>query len=295
MNPRRNPTDKTSRAPSVLVLGRARARAGAIQKALERYGIRTESLGWRASSSGLWRLGARTPEAVVMDVPPPVRADQVEFLQRLRDRWEHVPQIAITWGASPSVLTSLLAVGVDDFVSAENAWAELVVRLRRQLRRVSALAAVAITGPDAMRLDEARRLVSANGRRVALTTREFEVFRCLVENGHRTLTREAILEAVWGDGDDRPSSPGIVGVYVLYLRRKLGKLGLAHALRTVKGEGYNFQAPTDYWAPGMSSALAGSGAGAGDLDAPVAAGDGDVHVPAKTQQDADQAVRRKAL
>jgi DNA-binding response OmpR family regulator len=295
MSYRRKPSQKASQVPTVLVLGRVRARTAAIQKSLERYGIHTESVGWRASSSGLWRMGARAPHAIVMDAPPPVRADQVEFLQRLRDRWEQVPQLVITWGATPSVLTSLLAVGVDDFVSAEHAWAELVVRLRRQLRRVSALPAMVAAGPEFMQLDSGRRTVHANGRHVVLTTREFEVFRCLVERGGATLTRGEILELVWGDADERPSSPGIVGVYVLYLRRKLTKLGLAHALRTVKGEGYNFQAPGNYWAPGEASPLAGRRPRAGNLDPAVAARDGDVHVAAEPEQNPEQAVRREAL
>ena len=265
-----------------------------MQRALERYGIHTEWLAWR-SSAALWRLGARTPHAIVMDVPPPVTADHVEFLHRLRDRWERVPQIVVTWGATPSVLTSLLAVGVDDFVSSEDGWVELVVRLRRQLRRVSALTTPFAAGPDVMQLDAARRAVTASGRRVQLTNREFEVFRCLADRGGQVLTREQILELVWGNGQDRPSSPGIVGVYVLYLRRKLSKLGLAHALRTVKGEGYTFQAPGSYWAPGDPSALSGRRSGALDRDASVAAGDRDVHVAAQAEQDPHQAIRREAL
>ncbi|MDE3216529.1 MAG: winged-helix domain-containing protein [Gemmatimonadota bacterium] len=294
MSPRRKPSSKASSLPTVLVLGRSRGRVSAIQRALERYGVRTSVLGWRASSSGLWRLGARAPQAIVLDVPPPVQADHVEFLQKLRDRWEQVPQVVVTRGASPSALTSLLAVGVDDFVSGDSGWVELVVRVRRQLRRVSALMPPA-EGPETMRLDPARRVVTANGRRVALTTRECEVLRCLVERGGAVLTREEILEIVWDNAAARPTSPGIVGVYVLYLRRKLGKLGLAHALRTVKGEGYSFQAPGGYWAPGTVSALPGRGTDARDADPAIAARDGDVDVAAEAKQNPEQPVRREAL
>ncbi len=137
--------------------------------------------------------------------------------------------------------------------------------------------------------------MAANGRRVVLTTREFEVLRCLVDRGGTTLTRDEILDIVWDSADARPTSPGIVGVYVLYLRRKLGKLGLAHALRTVKGEGYSFQAPGSYWAPGKVSALPGRGTDARDPDPAVAAGDGDVDVAAEPKHDPDQPVRREAL
>ncbi|HEY5219950.1 MAG TPA: hypothetical protein VIJ16_09070, partial [Gemmatimonadaceae bacterium] len=131
----RNPIQPPSQIPIVLVIGRSRARVIAVRRALDRYGISTTTMDWRAPASGLWRLGSKTPHVIVVDIPPPVTADHVDMLTRLRDRWEHAPQIALTAKAGPSVLTSLLAVGVDDFVSSENSWAELVVRLRRQLRR----------------------------------------------------------------------------------------------------------------------------------------------------------------
>ena len=289
----------------VLVLGRVRPRVVALTRALERYGITARTLGWRASSSGLWRMAAQPPNAVVLDAPPPVTAEYIEILHRVRDRWEHAPQIVVAPGASPSVLTSLLAVGVDDFVATDDSWAEVIIRLRRQLRRVSPLAMPMTMGPDGMQLDPARRTVSANGRSVTLTTTEFNVFRCLTESGGTTLSREEILRRVWGDTDEGPSTPGIVGVYVLYLRRKLIKVGLAHALRTVKGEGYSFQAPGEYWAPARSltpagGAGSGSRSGTGDLHPPATArhagaANDDLDVAPQPKKNSNQPVRRKAL
>ncbi len=305
MSRKRKPSPVSVQAPTVLVLGRVRTRVTALSRALERYGIVTRTLGWRASSSGLWRLAAQPPNAVVLDAPPPVTAEYIEVLHRVRDRWEHVPQIVIAPGASPSVLTSLLAVGVDDFVATDNASAEVVIRLRRQLRRVLPLAMPMTMGPDGMQLDAARRTVTANGRSVTLTTTEFNVFRCLTESGGTTLSREEILRRVWGNAKDGPSTPGIVGVYVLYLRRKLIKVGLAHALRTVKGAGYSFQAPGEYWAPARALTSTGGGAsrsrsGAGDLHASATArhagaANDDLDVATQPKKDANQPVRRKAL
>ncbi|HEX8726094.1 MAG TPA: winged helix-turn-helix domain-containing protein [Gemmatimonadaceae bacterium] len=281
-----------------------RPRVAALTRALERYGITARTIGWRASSSGLWRMSAQPPNAVLLDAPPPVTAEYIEVLHRLRDRWEHAPQIVIAPGASPSVLTSLLAVGVDDFVATDESTAEVIIRLRRQLRRVLPLATPMTMGPDGMQLDAARRTVSANGRSVTLTTTEFNVFRCLTDSGGTTLTREQILRCVWGDTADGPATPGIVGVYVLYLRRKLVKVGLAHALRTVKGEGYRFQAPGEYWAPARSLTPAGGSsgtrAGAGDLHPSAVARDSaaandDLDVAAQPKKNPDQPVRRKAL
>jgi len=305
MSRKRKSSRVSLQVPTVLVLGRVRTRVTSLVRALERYGIVTRTLAWKASSSGLWRMGAQTPHVVVVDIPAPVTADHVEVLQRLRDRWDHVPQIVIAPGASPSLLTSLLAVGVDDFVASDDAWAELIVRLRRQLRRVSPLATPMTMGPDGMQLDAAHRTVSANGRTVTLTTREFDVFRCLTESGATTLSREEILRRVWGNAKNHPSSPGIVGVYVLYLRRKLTKLGLAQALRTAKGRGYSFQAPGEYWAPPRTLAPAGSarvGSRPGSRDLHPAApargrrtSNDDLDTPAEPKKNADQAVRRKAL
>lgn len=257
MTRRAKPAKAPTQSPRVLVLGRVRARVPEVRRVLERYGMVTTTIGWRASASELWRLGADAPHAIVVDIPPPVTAQQVDVLQHLRDRWEHVPQVVVTGASDPSLLTSLLAVGVDDFVTRSNTWAELVVRVRRQLRRVTPLATPLTIGPDGLHLDDIRRTVSAHGRTVRLTSREFEVFRCLVEAGGATVPRSAILRAVWGNGKRRSPAAGIVGVYVLYVRRKLTKVGLAHALRTVKGEGYSFQAPGEYWAPVGELATAG--------------------------------------
>lgn len=290
--------------PTVLVIGRVRARVAADQRLLERYGLVTVTLAWKATTSGLWRLGAMAPDAVVVDIPPPVTADHIEVLHRLRDRWDTVPQIVVTSGASSSVLTSLLAVGVDDFVCGDNRSAELVVRLRRQLRRVSPHALPMPLGSETLEYDGVRRTVAANGRCIALTSREFEVFRCLIETPDTLLSREQILERVWGKGHDQPGASGIVGVYVLYLRRKLAKLGLAHALRTVKGKGYAFLAPSSYWtsAPNSATATSGSPLGLGHRDlhaaSPGQAGgapNDDLDVSAKPKEHADQPVRREAL
>lgn len=305
MSRKRKPTPVSIQVPTVLVLGRVRTRVTTLRRILERYGISTRTLGWRASSSGLWRMSAQPPDAVVLDAPAPVTAEYIETLHRVRDRWEDAAQIVIAPGASPSVLTSLLAVGVDDFVATDSGIPELIIRLRRQLRRVSPLALPMKMGPDAMQLDPARRTVTANGRSVTLTTTEFNVFRCLAESRGTTLSRGDILRRVWGRAKNAPSAPSLVGVYVLYIRRKLIRVGLAHALRTVKGAGYSFQAPGEYWAP--ESALAPTGAtrarsrpGTGDLHPAAATGharsaDDDFDVSTKPKQNANQSVRRKTL
>lgn len=308
MSPRRKPDRIPSQLPTVLIVGRSRSRVTTLERALGRYGIFTTTLAWRSSAAGLWRLGAKTPHVIVVDLPPPITADHVEALQRLRDRWEHAPQVVVTSEANASVLTSLLAVGVDDFVSCDGnwAWGELIVRIRRQLRRAAPAAGPLSVGPDGMRLDAAKRTVSANGQHVTLTTREFEVFRCLVEGGGGTLSREDVLRQVWGDAEDCPPTPGIVGVYVLYLRRKLGKVGLAQALRTVKGKGYSFQAPGRYWDPSAAAGSAPASARArrrsrsrnlhpSPTTGNARAANDDLDVSSETKKDSDKAVRRKAL
>ncbi len=306
MSPRRKPDRIPSQLPTVLIVGRVRSRVATLERALGRYGIFTTTLAWRSSAAGLWRLGAKTPHVIVADLPPPIAADHVEALQRLRDRWERVPQVVVTSEANASVLTSLLAVGVDDFVSCDGdwAWGELIVRIRRQFRQAAPMAGPLSVGPDGMQLDPASRTVSANGQHVTLTTREFAVFRCLVDSGGATLSREDVLQQVWGDAEECPPTPGIVGVYVLYLRRKLGKVGLAQALRTVKGKGYSFQSPGRYWEADAGSAPASARAGgrsrSGDLHSTATTGNAraandDLDVSTEPKKNSDQAVRRKAL
>jgi DNA-binding response OmpR family regulator len=226
-------TARPRSARDVLLVGANRRRIAFLGRALESYGFDVQPVVCN-SRSAPYRVPARTPKVIVADAPPPVTARHVDLLLHLRQRWESVPMIAMTANDNPSVLTGLLALGIDDFTSHSSQVADLVVRLRRQLVRAGA----GTNGSAAMLCDAIRHTVVANGRTVALTTREFGLYSCLAEQANKPVSRREIVRRVWGERTVSRSLHVAVGVYVFHLRQKLGKLGLGRLVHTVRGEGY---------------------------------------------------------
>jgi DNA-binding response OmpR family regulator len=231
---KRQPVRAGSRsARDVLLVGANRRRIASLGRALQSYGFDVQPVVCNSSSVDR-RVSAKRPKVIIADAPPPVTARHVDLLMHLRERWQSVPMIAMTASDNPSVLTGLLALGVDDFTSHSRQLADLVVRVRRQLARVG-------SGPNGgatMLCDAIRQTVVSNGRTVALTTREFGLYSCLAERANQPVSRREIVRRVWGERTVSRSLHAAVDVYVFHLRQKLGKLGLGHVVRTVRGQGY---------------------------------------------------------
>jgi DNA-binding response OmpR family regulator len=221
----------------VLLVGHNRRRITRLAAALERYAFDVQTIVCTAASAAL-RLPARPPRVIVADALPPVTARHVDLLFQLRQRWERVPLIAVTACDDASVLTGLLAIGVDEFASFSSPPADLVVRLRRQLQGARVAAGENAYGTSGLGCDVVRHTVRANGRSVQLTTREFQLYSCLAGRPNAPVSVDVIVRNVWGERATRPGLAGPVGVYVFHLRRKLAKLGFGDAVRTVRGKGY---------------------------------------------------------
>jgi DNA-binding response OmpR family regulator len=172
-------------------------------------------------------------DVVVLDVGLPDLSG-LEVARRLRAAGSAVPIIMLT--ARDAVMDRVrgLDAGADDYLVKPFAFEELSARLRALARRQPTVPAMALTcGPIA--LDEARREVTVDGRRVELSQREFALLECLVRHPDQVLSRDQLLDHAWPFGV--AVTPNSVDAYVALLRRKLGAGGAVH-LETIRGVGY---------------------------------------------------------
>jgi len=177
-------------------------------------------------------------DLVVLDIGLP-GMDGFALLDQLRSQGSRVPVIVLTARDSVSDTVGALEGGADDYMPKPFRFAELSARVRLRLRQASA-AAAALDGVDALAaggvaLDLRTRRASVAGRAVELSAREFALAEIFLRNAGQVLSREQLLDHVWGLDFDPGSN--VVDVYVGYLRRKLG----AGCITTVRGMGYRFE------------------------------------------------------
>jgi two-component system, OmpR family, response regulator len=178
---------------------------------------------------------------VLLDLTLPGK-DGLEVLSEIRRRQPDLPVIVLTARAAIEQRVEGLDRGANDYVTKPFAFEELLARVRAQLRapgqpESSALEAAGI------RMDLRTRRVERDGREVQLTAREFELLAYLLRHPDQVLSREQILNAVWGFDFD----PGtkVLEVYIGYLRRKLGDDGAdgTDPIETVRNVGYRLRVP----------------------------------------------------
>jgi DNA-binding response OmpR family regulator len=168
--------------------------------------------------SALRELYASRPDLLALDVEMP-KMDGWATLERVRDLSD-VPVLMLTARASELERVRGLRAGADDYLVKPFGNQELAARVQALLRRGGGRTARPENYKDAlMSVDFAQRSVSCEGRQVALTPLEFALLRTLLEHPNQVLSREQLLELVWGD--EYAVSPAEVKVYIGYLRRKL--------------------------------------------------------------------------
>jgi DNA-binding response OmpR family regulator len=160
-----------------------------------------------------------------------------DVLDQLRAQGSRMPVIVLTARDSVTDTVSALDGGADDYMSKPFRFAELLARVRVRLRQ-----AQDVVGPaddelrvGDLRLDLRTRRATVAGREVDLSTREFALAEMFLRNPGQVLSREQLLDHVWGYDFDPGSN--VVDVYVGYLRRKLG----TSAISTVRGVGYRLE------------------------------------------------------
>ena len=177
------------------------------------------------------------PDLIVLDVMLP-GMDGVEVLSQLR-RESPVYVILLTAKAEETDKIVGLSVGADDYLTKPFSPRELVARIKAALRRLrsgQALPDQAVLAFPHVRIDTGSHKVSVDDRQVELTSIEFELLRALAEHAGRVLSREQLLEKVWGY--DYYGEVRVVDVHVGHIRRKLGD---DRFIATVRGAGYRFE------------------------------------------------------
>ncbi len=181
-------------------------------------------------------ITARRPDAVILDVMMP-KLDGLATCRALRAAGDDVPVLMLTARDEVSDRVAGLDAGADDYLPKPFALEELLARLRAMLRRTATSGPAAKTLQLAdLSLDPATREVYRGDRRVRLTRTEFNLLELLLRHPRQVLTRERILEEVWGY--DFPTTANSLEVYVGYLRRKTEAEGEPRLIHTVRGVGY---------------------------------------------------------
>ena len=227
-----------SRVPRVLVVEDEQDIAALIKHALERSGdAQVDVVG--SGDTALRAVADQAPDLVILDLNLPVLSGtEVCRVMRGRPDTAHVPIIILTARTSETDRVSGLDLGADDYVTKPFSLRELAARVRAVLRRKRGGADAqppSYTGKH-LHADFDAVAIAVDGDPVRLTRREFELLRFLVENRNRVLSRDRLLERVWGY--ERFIETRSVDVHVGRLRAKLGNAG--RQIETVVGLGYRF-------------------------------------------------------
>jgi DNA-binding response OmpR family regulator len=173
-------------------------------------------------------------DAVVLDLMLPGRPG-LEILQALRQARPTTPVIVLTARGEIEDRVAGLEAGAVDYLVKPFSVAELVARVRAQLRVVAQASASTLRAED-IEVNLLSRKVTRGARAITLSTTEFELLVYLLRHPGQVLTRDQILSAVWGYEHDPTTN--VVDVYVGYLRRKLGAPDDPAPIFTVRAVGY---------------------------------------------------------
>jgi two-component system, OmpR family, response regulator len=181
-------------------------------------------------------------DLVILDLMLP-QLGGVEVCRELRSR-SQVPIIMLTAKGSETDKVAGLEVGADDYITKPFSMREFRSRVKAALRRSrmggGEAAATGAIGSGDLTIDFDRRMVTLDGAEVKVTYVEFEILGALARSPGRVLTRETLLEHVWGDSDYR--DPRTVDVHIRHLREKLERDPKEpEYLFTVRGVGYRFK------------------------------------------------------
>lgn len=196
-----------------------------------------QARGFEEGKSFLEALALETPDLILMDIMLPGE-DGISLLKRLKNssKTRDIPVIMVTAKGAEYDKVKGLDLGADDYVTKPFGMMELVSRIKAVLRRSGAAKKKAedIIVSGNLEINTKKHEVKADGEVVGLTLKEYELLKRLMENPNIVMTRDFLLEEIWGydfDGETRT-----VDVHIRTLRQKLGKCG--ERVETVRGVGY---------------------------------------------------------
>ena len=224
--------DTATRPVRVLVVEDDEEIAQVLQRSLrmEGYEVKLAADGVR----GLEEAHAFLPDLIVLDLGLP-RLDGVDVARRLREDGDEVPILMLTARDALDSRVEGLDVGADDYLVKPFERQELLARMRALLRRRPPRGMAPLRVGDLM-LNPDTHEVSRGERKIELTQREFELLEYLMRNERLVISRQKLLDEVWGY--DPFSITNTIEVFVSNLRRKLEAGGEPRLLHTVRGAGY---------------------------------------------------------
>jgi DNA-binding response OmpR family regulator len=195
-----------------------------------------ERSGWRvvwvrSGEEALSELGRHQVRIVILDIRLP-GIDGFDVARMVRTRSD-VPILMLTARDEEPDRVAGLELGADDYLTKPFSPRELVARMKAVLRRTDGRGAEEVLTLDDVVLNRNAREVAVDGEAVELTTKEFDLLAALLENPGIVVSRDQLLDRVWGM--TYPGGTRTVDVHVAQLRRKLGRPEL---IRTVRGAGY---------------------------------------------------------
>ncbi len=224
---------QSNRRTGVLVVDDDPHLLKALRITLQAHGYAVESAA--DGGTALRAASHRPPDVMILDLGLP-DLDGAEVLRELR-RWSNLPVLVLSARHGSSDKVDALDAGADDYITKPFSLRELSARVRAVLRRGRGeVETASVYRGEHLSADFDAVNVHVDGRPIRLTRREFELLKYLVDNRNRVLSRDRLLERVWGY--DRIIETRSVDVHVGRLRTKLGTAG--HQIETVVGLGYRF-------------------------------------------------------
>jgi len=203
--------------------------------------LRAEGYEVRAGLDGESALGIASefiPDLVVLDLGLP-DMDGLDVCARLREDGGDVPILMLTARAGTDDRVTGLDSGADDYLVKPFERSELLARIRALLRRRPPRGSALLTAGD-LRLNPDSQEATRGDREIELTKREFELLEYLMRNQRLVISRERLLEEVWGY--DPLDETNTIDVFISNLRRKLEEGGEPRILHTKRGAGYVIKA-----------------------------------------------------
>ena len=188
---------------------------------------------------GLAAVRQYGPNLIILDLMLP-ELDGLEVCKTLKqnDKTSHIPIIMVTAKGEEADRVVGLELGADDYVTKPFSPRELNARVKAVLRRSQEKPAVKVLRAGSLEMDSERHVVSLKGKVIGLTSKEYDLLKVLMLSNGRVLTREILLEKVWGYDKSIHIETRTVDVHILQLRKKI-KLE-SKRLVTVKNVGYRF-------------------------------------------------------
>ncbi|CAG7632862.1 response regulator transcription factor [Paenibacillus allorhizosphaerae] len=187
---------------------------------------------------GLKQILEHEPNIVILDVMMP-QLDGWEVVRRIREGGSEVPVLMLTAKDEVADRVKGLDLGADDYLVKPFALEELLARIRVMLRRKSSEKSEQATNRlhyQDIFMDLDTREVYRGGQLVELTTKEFELLHLFLQNPRRVLSRDIIMEKIWGY--DYSGESNVLEVYIALLRQKTEEHGHKRIIQTVRGAGY---------------------------------------------------------